>query len=89
MARKNNLSVQIVDPIFRKNLPDFIEPFDYDSRINQACCGAAHWIDYCKSRKWDNEQLETLRENSKFRVVIKNKVESILQSRNQQQKPNI
>ena len=79
MARRENLSVQIVDPTFN-NPPEFLEPFDYNSRVNKASCGAAQWIGYCKSRKWDAEQLEALKENSKIRQEIRNRVESVLKS---------
>ncbi len=79
MARRDNLSVRIIDPIFR-NIPEFLEPFNYDNRIHRASCGAAHWIDYSKSQKWDTEQIEALKENALMRSEIKHKVESILRS---------
>ncbi len=83
MARRGNLAIEIIDPIFKKNLPDFLEPFDFDSRIVRASCGAAHWMDYCKSQKWDAEQISSLKENAKLREVVKTRVESILKYGNQ------
>ena len=77
LARRENLSVRIIDPNLRK-IPEFLEPFDYSSRINRAGCGAAHWIDYCKSHKWDAEQIEALKTNSGIRQEIRNRVESIM-----------
>jgi len=79
MARRENLTVRIIDPNLRK-VPEFLEPFDYNFRINRALCGAAHWIDYCKSQKWDTEQIETLKANAQIRQEIKNKVETIIQA---------
>jgi hypothetical protein len=79
MARRENLSIRIIDPNLRK-IPEFLEPFEYDSRINRASCGAAHWIDYSKSQKWDAEQIEALKSNSPIRNEIKSKVESLVQT---------
>ncbi|MCK9194735.1 MAG: hypothetical protein M0P19_12780 [Nevskia sp.] len=79
MARRENLSIRIIDPNLRKT-PEFLEPFEYDSRINRASCGAAHWIDYSKSQKWDAEQIEALKSNSLIRNEIKSKVESLVQT---------
>jgi hypothetical protein len=79
MARREDLSIRIVDPNLKK-VPEFLEPFDYDSRIQRASCGAAHWIDYSKSKKWDTEQIEALKKNSQIRAEIKSKVESIAQT---------
>ncbi len=79
MARKDNLSVRIIDPNF-KELPEFLQTFDYNSRIKRASCGAAHWFDYCKSQKWDAEQSSALKANSQFRLAIKKQVESIVQA---------
>lgn len=79
MARRENLSIRIIDPNLRK-IPEFLEPFDYDSRIRQASCGAAHWIDYCKSQKWDAEQIEALKKNSQIRNEIKDRVASLVQT---------
>ena len=77
MARRDNLTIQVVDPAYMKP-PEFLESFDYDSRIKMALCGAAHWMDYSQSRKWDTEQIESLKENAKLRTEIRNNVEAIL-----------
>lgn len=79
MARRENLSIRIIDPNLR-TIPEFLEPFDYDSRIHRASCGAAHWIDYSKSQKWDSEQIEELKKNTPIRGEIKRRVESLVQS---------
>jgi NAD-dependent SIR2 family protein deacetylase len=79
MARRENLSIRIIDPNLRK-VPEFLEPFDYDSRIHRAICGAANWIDYSKSQKWNIEQIESLKNNSKIRNEIKSRVESLVQT---------
>jgi hypothetical protein len=79
MARRENLSIRIIDPHLKKT-PEFLEHFDYGSRIRRANCGAAHWIDYCKSNTWDTEQIEALKKNAEARREIKNKVESRLRA---------
>lgn len=79
MAHRENLSIRIIDPNL-KAIPEFLEPFDYDSRIHHACCGAAHWIDYSKSQKWDSEQIEALKKNTPIRGEIKRRVESLVLS---------
>lgn len=79
MARRENLSIRIIDPNLRK-IPEFLEPFDYDSRIYRANCGAAHWIDYSKSQKWNAEQIKELKRNSQIRNEIKSRVESLVQT---------
>lgn len=75
MLLNKNLTIRIVDPINCKP-PEILEQFDFDSRIRGASCGAAHWMDYCVSEKWDSEQINTLKENVKYRDIIKSKVEA-------------
>lgn len=79
MARRNDLTVRIIDPLHNK-LPEFLEPFDYDSRVKRAFCGAAHWMDYCKTEKWDAQQIESLKANLKYRSNIRASVEATLKS---------
>ncbi len=79
MARKDDLKVRFIDPANNK-IPEFLEPFDYESRVRSAFCGAAHWMDYCKSEKWDPKQMESLKENSKYRVEIRTSVERALKA---------
>lgn len=77
MLLNENLKIRIVDPVNCKPR-DFLEQFDFDSRVKGASCSAAHWIDYCKREKWNVEQINNLKENTKLRKIIKNKVEKAL-----------
>lgn len=77
MLLNENLTIRIVDPVNCKP-PEVLEQFDFDSRIRGANCGAAHWMDYCVSEKWDSEQINALKENVKYRDVIKSKVEAAI-----------
>ena len=74
MVLNPNLSVRIVDPTSNKT-PECLEQFDYDQRVKKACCGAPHWIDYCQSEKWDNEMIESLKQNSDMRYMVQVEVE--------------
>jgi hypothetical protein len=65
-----NLSVVIVDPRIRET-PACIKQFDYDLRVKTASCGAAHWMDYCRSGKWDVAQMSALKRNLRFRSEIR------------------
>jgi hypothetical protein len=69
-----NLKVVIVDP-FCTETPDCIKQFDYDLRIRRAACGAAHWMDYCVSGKWNVEQMNGLKENCKLRTEVRERVQ--------------
>jgi hypothetical protein len=64
MLLNKSLTIRIVDPVNCKP-PEILEQFDFDSRIRGASCGAAHWMDYCVSKKWDSEQINT----SRFQVI--------------------
>jgi hypothetical protein len=75
MARRNGLIVRVIDPV-RSTVPDCLQPFDYDSRVRRALCGAAHWMDYCRTNRWDPEQIKCLKENVAHRNVIRQQVES-------------
>lgn len=77
MARRDDLSMRIVDP-HRHTLPDFLEPFDYNSRVRRAACGATLWMDYSKSNRWDVAQMESLKQNASIRKVIRDRVEAAL-----------
>jgi hypothetical protein len=79
MARRENLSIRIIDPNLKKT-PEFLEHFDYNSRINRATCDAVNWIDYCKSRKWNADHIDAIRQNSHARQEIKRKVESLIRA---------
>lgn len=79
MARREGLSVRIIDPHLRE-VPEFLEPFDYNSRVRRASCSAAQWIDYCKSQSWNLEQIEALKANSKIRQEVKSNVESAIKA---------
>lgn len=67
------LSVVIVNPNIRE-IPDCIKQFDYDLRIKRAACGAAHWMDYCQSSKWDAAQIAALKENVRLRSDVRDRV---------------
>jgi hypothetical protein len=71
------LRVIIVDPVLGAT-PNCIKQFDYDSRIRRNSCGAAHWMDYCKSQKWNYEQMSGLKENEKYRMEVRQRVQSQL-----------
>ncbi|MGY8873192.1 MAG: hypothetical protein ACKVJE_22430, partial [Pseudomonadales bacterium] len=77
MLLNENLTIRIVDPVNCKP-PEILEQFDFDSRIRGASCGAAHWMDYCVSEKWDSEQINALKENVKYRDIVKTKVEAAI-----------
>jgi hypothetical protein len=72
-----NLRVVIVDPVLAST-PNCIKQFDFDSRIRRNACGAAHWMDYCKSQKWNYEQINGLKENEKYRMEVRQRVQSQL-----------
>jgi len=77
MVRNDGLSIRIVDP-HRDRLPDFLEPFDYKSRVRRAACGATLWMDYSKSNRWDEAQMRCLKENASLRKVVRDRVETAL-----------
>lgn len=77
MARRDELIVHVVDPQLSK-LPDCLNPFDYDSRVTSARCGAAHWFDYCRTKQWNIEQMNSLKENVALRDVIRQQVVAAL-----------
>lgn len=80
MVLNKNLTVWIIDPSTKFKHPEFLEQFDYDSRVRRAYCGAAPWMNYCKSEKWDYEQINKLKENTTLREKIRKNVEAILPS---------
>lgn len=73
MARRDELIAHVVDPQLAK-LPDCLNPFDYDSRVTSARCGAAHWLDFCRRKQWNIEQMNSLKENVALRDVIRQRV---------------
>ena len=78
MARRDGLSLWIVDPN-RSQVPEFLEHFDYNSRIRRASSGATLWMDYCKSNRWDVAQMESLKANAMLRKAVRDQVEISLQ----------
>lgn len=74
MVLNSKLSIRIVDPI-HKSTPDFIQQFDYDSRILGATCSAAAWIEYLPTEKWNYEHGEKLKLNQKYRSQVQGAVE--------------
>ncbi|MBB1440529.1 hypothetical protein H5202_18000 [Shewanella sp. SG41-4] len=77
MVKNENLKIQIVDAIF-KPIPESLEQFDYDERINRATCGAAHWMDYVESEKWNEEQMEHIKINTAIRKQVLDGVKRLL-----------
>ena len=71
------LRVRIIDPVFG-GTPNCIKQFDYDLRIRRAACGAAQWMDYCKTQKWNDEQIAGLKENEKYIMEVGQRVRSEL-----------
>jgi hypothetical protein len=86
MARRDGLSVWIVDP-HRTQLPEFLEPFDYNSRVRRASCSATLWMDYCKSNRWDAAQMESLKANATLRRAVRDRVEVSLRRSRQPSEP--
>ncbi len=79
MVRNNNLKLRIVNPTNVKK-PEFLEQFDYDSRIRGAHCSAAQWMEYSVAEQWDLDQTNALKENEKYRLDIKTRVETVLRA---------
>ena len=77
MARRDGLSLWIVDPN-QSQIPEFLEPFDYNSRVRRASSGATLWMDYCKSNRWDVAQMESLKANATLRKGVRDRVETSL-----------
>jgi hypothetical protein len=73
----DKLRIVIVDPVFG-GTPNCIKQFDYDLRIKRATCSAAQWLEYCKSGKWDYEQISGLKKNEKYRDEVRERVQSQL-----------
>ncbi|MGX9462445.1 hypothetical protein ACWXWU_14595 [Shewanella sp. A14] len=69
MVKNENLKIQIVDAIF-KPIPESLEQFDHDRRINRATCGASHWMDYLENEEWNKEQMEHLKNNVAIRKQV-------------------
>jgi len=74
MVLNNNLQLTIIDSQHRP-IPEFLEQFDYNSRIKRVQSSIAHWIEYCHTGKWNQELSESLKENEKLRIEVKNSVE--------------
>jgi len=73
MVLNNHLKLVIVDPIHRP-VPEFLEQFNYKDRIKTAQCGAAHWMEYVRTKKWNMIQVDQLKANASIRDAIKGKV---------------
>lgn len=73
MVLNNNLKLVIVDPI-HKPVPEFLEQFNYKDRIRTAQCGAAHWMEYMNTKKWNTVQIEELKANASIRTMIKENI---------------
>ncbi|MGL1864168.1 MAG: hypothetical protein OCC46_16730 [Pseudodesulfovibrio sp.] len=73
MVLNENLNIWTVSPNNSKT-PEILEQFNYNHRVRKAHCGAAQWMQYCDSEKWNNEQSEALMDNQKFREIVKKSV---------------
>ena len=73
MVLNKKLKIIIVDPDRRDfpNFPNCIKQFDYDRRLVCHLCHAANWMSYTKTKKWNPEQMNALKENVKYREQIK------------------
>ncbi|MFC1771186.1 hypothetical protein ACFLZV_04790 [Candidatus Margulisiibacteriota bacterium] len=76
MVLNKNICIKIIDPI-NNQIPECLAQFDYDSRIRKAICSVAHWMDYCKSQKCNLEQINSLKENAKYRIQVKETVAEV------------
>jgi len=77
MVLNENLALRIVDPFYRRP-PEFLQQFDYDSRIRGAICRAAEWMSYVGDEKWNMEQSKCLKENEGLRSEIKKIVATVV-----------
>jgi hypothetical protein len=73
MVLNDILKLVIVDPI-HKPVPEFLEQFNYKDRIRTAQCGAAHWMEYMNTKKWNTVQIEELKANAPIRTMIKENI---------------
>jgi hypothetical protein len=73
MVLNKRLKINVVDPNRQSfaNLPDCIKQFNYDGRVVRHLCDTANWMSYTKSKKWNPEQMNALKENVKYRDQIK------------------
>jgi len=73
MVLNKKLKINIVDPYRQSfpNLPNCIKQFNYDGRVIRHLCDAANWMSYTKTKKWNLEQMDALKENAKYRDQIK------------------
>ncbi|MDD2821328.1 MAG: hypothetical protein PHW29_08710 [Flavobacterium sp.] len=77
MVLNNNLQVTIVDSQHRP-IPEFLEQFNYHSRIKRVQSSIALWIEYCYTGKWNQEYIEILKQTEQLREEIKSSVEQRL-----------
>lgn len=71
------LNIVIVDPGVNI-IPNFLEQFNYGSRIKKVYSGIAPWIEYSYTGQWNNDQITLLKKNEKQRAIIRNNVEQRL-----------
>ena len=60
MLLNKNLKIWRVDPKTIE-VPDILEPFNYNLRVRSAMCGTPEWLSYRVSEKWDNNQISELK----------------------------
>lgn len=73
MVVNNSLELRIVDPV-NKDIPDFLKQFDYNNRVKRAVCGAAPWLSYSASEKWDYDMINRLKDSSDLREELQTRV---------------
>jgi hypothetical protein len=73
MVLNKRLKINIVDPdrLNFPNVPDCIKQFNYDGRVVRSLCDTANWMSYTKTKKWNPEQMNALKENVRYRDQIK------------------
>ncbi|PXX25866.1 hypothetical protein [Thalassospira sp. 11-3] len=79
MLLNENLKIQIVDKVSR-GIPLSLEQFDYSGRVRTATCGAAEWMEYVGTSRWNTDQIEGLKNNENLRNKIREKVKTLFPS---------
>lgn len=75
MVLNPNLKIWIIDPIHRP-WPPFLRQFDYELRLRGATAGAAVWMTYASTGKWDKAQMEALKLSQQTRSTITTRIKT-------------
>ncbi|RXI27660.1 hypothetical protein [Aliarcobacter trophiarum] len=73
MVLNKNLSIKIIEPS-SINIPEFLQQFNYNLRIQNSMCTATQWISYSQNKTWDYKQKQQIDDNNRIREDIKNEV---------------